>query len=85
MIDEYKITLYPMIDGKRVIVNGKDFTTSAQNHNVTVGGRKYYIRENPNGAHSDLEERVRKNLTNLVAGMKHGGAITISISRETED
>jgi len=84
MTDEYQIRLYPMTEGEKVIVDGKDFTTAAQNHNVVIKGQKYFVRQNPSGFSKDLIDAIEKNLDNLLTGIKSGKSLTITISRETD-
>jgi len=70
MEDTYTITLYPMKEGEKVVVDGKDYTTSAQTHNIDVNGRKFFVRRNWEGNGKVLESFVNQGLAELLSGIK---------------
>lgn len=82
--EKYEMRLYPVEEGKPVIVDGKEYTTSAQKHNVVVNGQKYYIRQFGEGDCEDLISALSSNLELLVGNRKDKKEIILSLIREVE-
>lgn len=96
---KYDLTLIPMEDGKLVIVDGRDYTSVAQRHNVILNGQKYYVRQNHEGdvrfisdfLESPLREAV-KSLTGLETiefalspSPRKSGRIKITIEKSEDE
>jgi hypothetical protein len=82
MQDKFEIKLYPIIEGQKVIVDGKDYTTAAKTHSITVKGITYYVRQNMEGFSSDLKDVIERNLESLLTQVQSEKGLTITISRD---
>jgi hypothetical protein len=76
---EYSITIIPIPEDGKVIYEGKDYTTAAKTHSVTIGGRKYYIRQSGQ-EHQDLVGMVEKGLEAIFQDiiLKHPMTLTLT-------
>jgi len=83
--ESYEITLIPIVDETRVMFDGEDYTTAAQEHRLTLGGRNYYIRQN--GSWGKLSHAISVGLELIFSNLGEvNDSIRISISRlETRD
>lgn len=83
MTKEYSMTLVPIpLDGP-VLYRGKDYTTSAQKHNVELGEQKFYVRENLDSG-DILRQALSPSLEQIVRMIKPSVPITISLLLKEE-
>lgn len=85
MTVEYKITLIPILLDSAVFYKGKNYTTSAQKHNIELDGQKFYIRENNSERKDLLRGALGASLEQIVRMIKPSVPLTISLTLDEED
>ena len=81
---KYELTLIPFKEGERVVVDGRDYTTAASSHSVTLNGQKYYVRQNHEGNVRRVESLI-ESMLEKIEGELHSHLAPIKITIEKQD
>jgi hypothetical protein len=82
---KYQLDLIPLEEGKPVMFLGKDYSSAARVHNVTLKGIKYYLRQNHTGEVRQISSILEEQLEVIVGALPSHIPLPIKITIAQEE